>query len=53
MALEYFTRAWESKNIERHLLALAPATIKEAVQGIEEYLAVSGSEQTLQAMPVE
>ena len=24
MALEHFTRAWESKNIQRHLLAVAP-----------------------------
>ena len=32
---------------------MAPTTIKEAVQAIEEYLAVSESEQTLRAMPVE
>ena len=44
IALEYFTRAWESKNIQRYLLAVAPATINDAVQAIEEYLAVSGSE---------
>ena len=53
MALEYFTRAWESKKMQRHLLAVAPTTLKEAVQAIEEYLAVSGSETTLRAMPVE
>ena len=53
MALEYFTRAWESKTVQRHLLAVAPTTLKGAVQAMEEYLAVSGSEQTLRAMPVE
>ena len=53
MVLEYFTRAWESKKIQRHLLAVAPTTIKEAAQAIEEYLAVSGSKQTVRAMPVE
>ena len=32
---------------------MAPTTIKKAVQAIEGYLAVSGSEHTLRAMPVE
>ena len=53
MALEYFTKAWESKTVQRHLLAVAPTTLKGAVQAMEEYLAVSGSEQTMRAMPVE
>ena len=53
IALYYFTRAWKSKNMQRHLLAVAPTTLKDAVQAIEEYLAVSGSETTLRAMPVE
>ena len=53
MALEHFTRAWESRNIQRHLLAVAPPTIKAAVQAIEEYLAVSGTEHVPRAMPVE
>ena len=35
---------WESKSIQRHLLAVAPATMKEAAQAIKEYLAVSGSD---------
>ena len=52
MALEHFIRAWESKNIQRHLLAVAPPTIKAAVQAIE-YLAVSGTEHAPRAMPVE
>ena len=52
MALEYFTRTWESKNMQRHLLAVAPSTLKNAVQAIEEYLAVSGLEHTPWAMPV-
>ena len=53
MALEYFTQAWESKNMRRHLLAMVPTTLKDAVQAIEEYLAVSGSEAMPRAMPVE
>ena len=53
MALEHFTRAWESKSFQRQLLAVAPLTIKAAVQATEEYLAVSESEHTPQAMPVE
>ena len=53
MALEHFTRAWESKSIERHLLAVAPLTIKAAVQAIEEYIAVSGTEHAPRALPVE
>ena len=53
MALEYFTRAWESKSIQRHLLAVAPATMKEAVQAMEEYLAVGGPDQAPRAMPVD
>ena len=52
IVLKYFTRAWESKNMQRHLLAVAPTTLKDAVQAIEEYLAVSGSEATPRAMPV-
>ena len=53
MALEYFTQAWESRNMQCHLLAVAPTTLKDAVRAIEEYLAVSGSEATPRAMPVE
>ena len=52
MALEHFTRAWECKSTQRHLLAVAPLTIKAAVQATEENLAVSGSEYTPRAMPV-
>ena len=53
MALEHFTRAWESKSIQRHLLAVASLIIKAAVQATEEYLAVSGSEHAPRVMPVE
>ena len=53
MALEHFTRAWESKSIQRHLLAVAPLTIKAAVQATEEYLAVSRLEHTPRDMLVE
>ena len=53
MALEYFTRAWESKSIQRHLLAVAPATMKKDVQAMEEYLAIAGPDQAPRAMPVD
>ena len=53
MALGYFTRAWESKSMQRLLLAVAPTTMKKAVQGIEEYLVVSEPNQTPRAMPVD
>ena len=53
MELEYFTRSWESKSLQRHFLAVAPLTINKAVQAIEEYLAVSEPEHTPRAMPVE
>ena len=47
MALEYFTRAQESKGIQRHLLAVAPPTIKVAVQAVEEDMTVNGSKPPL------
>ena len=53
MALEYFTRAWESKSMQRHLLSVTATTLKDAVQAIEEYLAVTGLKTTPRAMPVE
>ena len=53
MAMEHFTRPWERKSIQRHLLAVAPLTIKAAEQATEEYLVVSRSEITPRAMPVE
>ena len=36
-----------------HMLAVAPITIKEAVQAIKKYSAVSGLDQTRRVMPVE
>ena len=39
--------------MQRHLLAVAPTTLKDAVQPIKEYLAVSGLQNTPLAMPVE
>ena len=53
IALKHFTKAWESKSIQRHLLAVASLIIKAAVQATEEYLAVSGSEHAPRVMPVE
>ena len=42
MVLCYFTRAIKSKKIQRHLLAVTSATIKEAAQAVEDYLAIEG-----------
>ena len=46
-------RAWESKSIQLHSLAVAPLTIKAAVQVTAEYLVVSGTEHAPRAIPVE
>ena len=40
MALEYFSRAWESKAVQEHLLSRGPTTIREAVRATEEFLAI-------------
>ena len=40
MALEYFSRAWESKAVQEHLLSRGPETIREAVRATEEFLAI-------------
>ena len=40
MALEYFSRAWESRAVQEHLLARGPGTIREAVRATEEFLAI-------------
>ena len=43
MALEYFSRAWESKAVQEHLLSRGPQTIREAVRATEEFLAIHES----------
>ena len=43
MALDYFTNDWEGKSLQRHVLALAPATIKEVAQAVEDYLATQSN----------
>ena len=40
MALDYFSRAWESKAVQEHLLSVRPANIREAVRATEDFLAV-------------
>ena len=40
MALEYFSRAWESKAVQEHLLSRGPTTVREAVRATEEFLAI-------------
>ena len=43
MALEYFSRAWEGKAVQEHLLAIRPANVREAVRATEDFLAVHTS----------
>ena len=43
MALDYFSRAWEGKAVPEHLLAIRPATLREAVRATEDFLAVHNS----------
>ena len=40
MALDYFSRAWESKAVQEHLLSVRPANLREAVRATEDFLAV-------------
>ena len=53
MGLKHFTEAWKSMGIQRHLLAVAPTTIKDEAQAAEDYLAISWGNLNLWAMPVE
>ena len=40
MSLDYFSRVWESKAVQEHLLTVRPATLREAVRATEDFLAV-------------
>ena len=40
MALDYFSRAWESKALQEHLLSVRSANLREAVRATENFLAV-------------
>ena len=45
MALEYFSKAWESKAVQEHLLAIRPANVREAVRATEDFLAIHSTSQ--------
>ena len=53
MALEYFSRAWESKAVQEHLLSRGPTTMREAVRATEEFLAIHESGPRPRAHTVE
>ena len=53
MALDYFSRAWEGKAVPEHLLAIRPATLREAVRATEDFLAVHVSGPRPRAHAVE
>ena len=40
MALEYFSRSWEDRAVQQHLLAVRPANLREAVRTTEDFLAI-------------
>ena len=40
MALDYYSRAWDSRPVQEHLLAIRPTTLREAARAVEDFLAV-------------
>ena len=40
MALDYYSRAWDSRPIQEHLLAIRPANLREAARAVEDFLAI-------------
>ena len=53
MALEYFSRAWEGKAVQEHLLAVRPTSMREAVRATEDFLAVHTAGPRPRALAVE
>ena len=53
MVLDYFSRAWEGKAVPEHLLAIRPATLREAVRATEDFLTVHNSDPRPRAHVVE
>jgi len=45
LSMDYFTRSLDNKAIQRHMLAIKPASVAEAVQAAEDFVTVSGSER--------
>ena len=40
MALDYYSRAWDSRPVQEHLLAIRPANLREATRATEDFLAI-------------
>ena len=40
MALDYFSRAFDSKPVQEHLLSIRPTNLREAVRATEDFLAI-------------
>jgi len=45
LSLDYFNRSMDNKALQRHMLALRPANVAEAVQAAEEFATVGGNER--------
>ena len=45
MALDFFLRSFDSKALQRHMLAVQPTTLQAAVGAAEEYFSVGGPDK--------
>ena len=45
MGLDYFLRSFDSKALQRHMLAVQPSNLQEAVGAAEEYFSVGGPDK--------
>ena len=45
MAVDYFIRSFDNKGLQRHMLAVKPTTMMEAVTATDEYLSARGTER--------
>lgn len=46
MAVDYFVRSTDNKGLQRHMLAVMPNDVQEAVRAAEEYLQVGGVDRS-------
>ena len=45
MCVDYFLRVFDNKALQRHMLAIRPTTLVDAVQSVDEYLTAGGYEK--------
>jgi hypothetical protein len=45
LTLDYFVRSLDNRALQRHMLAIEPATVMEAVRAAEEFLQVGGADR--------